>query len=430
MLSELSIYRFRVRLYIFYFVLISLAPLAIAQAKSPKTLSVSDRQLEQSLAEWTKISSDYIAFPKGLILAATPFPQVAKIYIQYNEYGTDRQVVCSGVLIQPRQVLTAGHCICGTKGTNSWYFDNYESCSKKIGFVKSKVFFPISGIVSTVGKPILHPKYRSISKSPHGPKSPARADLAILNLEKDIQVAPAEISNPVFDRHPIFVSYGTFEFSSVGTDTGFKSGIKYQDGVKHLSVQRKIIGIGADCDAAASSDSICTEYNSLASTIGTQMDAGACKGDSGGALFLASKDKTIPAVVGLASYFHMSDSDSGYDCGRSRMTFFTHLGKYKDWIIGQRNRLEASKDNNPDCQEAIFWGPKVVKFQAKSGILSATAFDEDGVDRPTAKPIGIAEHQCQFIEDYGMFSCRFDRSSSLSFEFGKGIFQLTFCATS
>ena len=199
-----------------------------------------------------------------------------------------RGTVCTGSLIAPNIVLTAGHCI--EAGTSYRVIDPTTQPPKLI----------------TAQKAVTHPQFNMQSMLAHR----ATADVALLQLEAPPKAkTPAALGIPDI---PIAVG-GRFTIAGIGVTV---RGDGRSGGTIRVA---SLVATGKPG----------TLQIRLVDPVGqgTRDGLGACTGDSGAPVF---EDKPSgPAIIGVVSWSTGPNGSAG--CGG--MTGVTPLTLYRDWIL-------------------------------------------------------------------------------------------------
>lgn len=196
--------------------------------------------------------------------------------------------VCTGALIAPNIVLTAGHCI--TSGTSYRVIDNSTQPPRLI----------------TTLKAVTHPRFNMQTMLAHR----ATADVALLQLPSPVpNKAPAPLGTP---RIPIAVG-SQFTIAGVG-----------------VTVSGGDAGIGT---LRAAGLTVTGQPGTLQMrlvdplTQNKRAGMGACTGDSGAPVFEDQNGASV--IVGVVSWSTGANNSDG--CGG--LTGVTPLTLYRDWIL-------------------------------------------------------------------------------------------------
>jgi secreted trypsin-like serine protease len=203
--------------------------------------------------------------------------------------GNDDYFGCTGTLVAPQVVVTAGHCAAAGISTRIFIGDDVTS----------------EGPIIRVQEAITHPGYR-----PGGGADPYD-DLTVLILTQAIEiegVKPAPIcSLPALMSATtvMLVGYGT-------TETG---------GVEGYGIRRKVrVGIASEDSGFGA------RYETEFVAGAMNLDRDSCTGDSGG-----------PAYIEVDGHFQLAGATSrgtrsaGRTCGDGGV--YTKVPAYRDWIV-------------------------------------------------------------------------------------------------
>lgn len=194
---------------------------------------------------------------------------------------------CTGIVVAPRSVLTAAHCVPPGAEIRVHFKDD----------AGAPVLLPISGVIR-------HPGYR--------------AD-AIARRERSVDLAVVTLPQPLPER---------FRAATFGTGTGTTVGTRFtvagfglaQEGEPRSSGRLREVELSAR--APLSQVLLWAEDPS-------RRGAGACTGDSGGPVFDASGETVVALTV-------WSAGDGKHQCGA--LTQALWLAPYRDWIAGTAGR--------------------------------------------------------------------------------------------
>jgi secreted trypsin-like serine protease len=196
---------------------------------------------------------------------------------------------CSGALVAPRLVLTAGHCV--QPGTE-YRIVEYDAAHKPQ--------------LKTVRRAVAHPGFSMQAIQAHR----ASADVALLELEAPTRDGvPAALSVPQLPLNP----------GSAFTIAGI--GVTIRGDGRSGGVVRTALLV-----ATGKPGTLQIRLVDPASQ-GTKQGLGACTGDSGGPLF--EQQAAGQVIVGVISWSTGANGNAG--CGG--MTGTTPLTLYRDWIV-------------------------------------------------------------------------------------------------
>ncbi|KAJ2503354.1 hypothetical protein GGH96_000375 [Coemansia sp. RSA 1972] len=246
----------------------------------------------------------------GSVASSNEFLSTA--YLEMYDGGNTRNR-CTGSLIAPNVVVTAGHCIYKTD------FIKYTASQFQVGITHS---IPTSSSVLfegySVAKVIPHPKF------------------SMMDLMDDVALLILEQSVPASGGTPIKIYSGAYT-----TDTPIRAaGFGLTDPLDYTSISGQLMAV----DLTIGSKSVCTRnsdtYDSK-TQICTDGTAGkdTCQGDSGGPLVTpVDNGSQKTALLGLTSYGTVSDSNpDGLCAAKGSSGYYTNLSAYIDWIAENAN---------------------------------------------------------------------------------------------
>jgi hypothetical protein len=358
----------------------------------------------------------------GLSLYATGFPNAVRILTTWQAQSE----MCSGVLISPRHVLTAGHCVCGLQ--EPWKAATASACKPFLGALKATVLIPEAGLVATVGTPRLHPDYHA-----PGTVTPARgklADLAILELAHPVAVPPAVVKAIDSAARHATSSFGPFSFYAPPSGTSYEPGMAYTPGVQQMSIQANLTADPTDCGPEAVADVVCSVDNGLPATQGPNRTAGACGGDSGSPLYELGRESQFK-VVGITSYISSGNETCSATPGASGYTYYVNLSRYAKWIQDIAGAdLAASSATAPVCGEAVLSPGADYRIDAHQTRAAITPFEAvSGENTPSSMRLSFSSGQCQRSKGFGVAICKIGQEPGPVVRLTKGFAQVIVCQT-
>jgi secreted trypsin-like serine protease len=213
-----------------------------------------------------------------------------------------RGTFCSGALIAPRLVLTAGHCV---QAGTEYRIVEYDAARKPQ--------------LKTVRRALAHPNFNIQAILAHR----ASADVALLELDA-----------PTKDGAPAALGVPQLPLGSGNAFTIAGIGVTIRGDGKSGGVVRT-----APLVATGKPGTLQIRLIDPA-TQGTREGLGACTGDSGGPLF--EQQAAGPVVVGVISWSTGANGSNG--CGG--MTGTTPLTLYRDWIVQTARQWGMPLDGN------------------------------------------------------------------------------------
>ncbi|KAI8100407.1 hypothetical protein M9435_006891 [Picochlorum sp. BPE23] len=217
---------------------------------------------------------------------------------------------CSGVLISPKAILTAGHCVddstVGVKiGSLNWQIDDIYGRKYTTRKVKRQWY---------------HPDYEKMYGSSWDNLQPT-GDIGILELDSPVRnwpIAKMASSDKRIPKNLQVIGYGkTDEFEVDMSNNLREVGVQYVSRKKCEKLLNKEVGNGYGVKYKLTREVIC------AGDLRGGKDA--CQGDSGGPLISRGKSAKDDVVYGITSF--------GEGCARKNVPGgYTNVAKFKPWI--------------------------------------------------------------------------------------------------
>lgn len=247
--------------------------------------------------------------------------------------SSDRQVFCSGALIDEDSVLTAAHCLCDHTPSyvfvgNTVFVDNQAPKSDVVSVsmpVQAGANFFNDGFCQAFEA------WRAEGRTGQYPSG----DLAILNLEERLPPILSEYglpTEPIADQEPARFVYGVGFGRADGIDTA---------GEKHRARFRFLSRLCTEEDAREHGCHVGEENVISSFEEGSGHDS--CFGDSGGPIFIReSADTPVPdggfdeppRLVAITSR-GLAKNAEGY-CGRGAVNVSLEREEVTNWIIDQQ----------------------------------------------------------------------------------------------
>ncbi|MCE6998163.1 serine protease [Saccharothrix sp. S26] len=198
--------------------------------------------------------------------------------------GSPNVWCCSGTLVSPNVVVTAGHCVEG-------------GCAARV-FLGKDVEFPEDGEVIRVRTALAHPDYR--------PPKPT-CDLAVLVLERPASTAPRPIATRDQVAAAAFVRLAGYGNTDVHSSGGYG--------------RRRMVDVPIAGDHPRYGADAATEFVAGAPF----LDRDSCNGDSGGPAYVQSDGQWL-----LAGATSRATASSLRPCGDGGI--YTRVASYQEWV--------------------------------------------------------------------------------------------------
>ncbi|KAJ1666676.1 Chymotrypsin-like elastase member 2A [Coemansia sp. RSA 1813] len=267
----------------------------------------------------------------GVIAGKNDFKFIAFVHGQVSD--TDGSS-CTGSLIGPNVVLTAGHCVYTSSGSM------YMTSQMNVAFTHTK---------PTTMSDFTGPAVKEIIVNPNFNRSTLSNDLALIILESDI---PSDIATPVK------IYTGAITTSTPLTAAGF--------GITNPSDSSSVSPNLMKVDLVAGTTNYCKSIWSSfdpSKLICTNGAAGkdTCSGDSGGPLATRINNGNDIVLAGITSFAPVTTNNPDGLCAQAGSTgYYVHANYYIDWIAKQAKldvksisaanttSSDSSSDNNSD----------------------------------------------------------------------------------
>ncbi|KAJ2715455.1 hypothetical protein H4R19_001198 [Coemansia spiralis] len=314
--------------------------------------------------------ADDVAHPRiigGRPASASEFGSTAYMEMYDGKSGS----LCTGSLIAPNVVLTAGHCVYKDQ-TNRYLASDFQVGITHSTPPPTELFKGIS-----VTRVIPHPKFSM---------SDLVDDLALLILSESVPASTAT---------PIKIYNGKFTTKTPIRAAGF--GLTNPTDDTSVATQLMVVDLAIGGDAICKRNSNTYDPKTQICTDGT-AGKDTCQGDSGGPLVTPVDNDVDFALLGLTSYgTSNAENPLGLCAARGSSGYYTYLAPYLSWIaqnanldvkdIQVTNKTSSAGDSNDDeettsasrsrSKSSSTSGSQTRTRSRTSGIKTATATDEE-----------------------------------------------------
>lgn len=391
-----------------------------------RTLESLATENETKIREWLIDTKRF-----GISLASSLVKPVYVMRIDKDENlaGNGIDLVCSGTLLNSGHAITAAHCFCqDMDAPNQVYFKTFSDCTNAAHYKRLSyaIFSPQFGFAYVTGDPVLNPHFNTESADGFA------GDIAVLRItgfdtshETAIGTYPGGRSSRTFVG-----SVGPLAVSSPMYGGLIEKDVTYAAGIVQLAKAEKTTDSPGAC--LNKEDIICSFADGAVVEDNEFGDYAVCPGDSGGGVFLVDDTGDV-SLIGVVS----QRKDVSGDCHPSvnDKSFFVKTAPHKDWIetVTKKTKRAGKAGNrsgngaNPDCFSTPVW-PANYELSYGPGRISIAVLREDHDQNPEISDIHLSRNiSCSLAKEIGIFSCRFDKFSTLRYSLRSRGGQLTFC---
>jgi hypothetical protein len=207
---------------------------------------------------------------------------------------------CSGTLISPTVVLTAGHCTSGATGARVWFDTD----------LTDNVEYPFGGYISVEGEPIPHPSYNNFAGFPN------TSDVGVIVLEEAVM-------NVGLGALPEVSAVDDLYYNRPAGPPPLMNIVGYGLQSVMPDLQRDLVRYQGDPQIVELNSAYTGGWNiHLGSNNGVgQGTGGACFGDSGGPALLSKESNVVGGVGSFvlnsycvgAGYYYRVDTAHALD---------------------------------------------------------------------------------------------------------------------
>ena len=248
----------------------------------------------------------------GQPAASGTWPSVA--YVELN--APDASEFCTGTVVAPNVVLTAGHCAVDPNTLSLWSPSDYE-------VITGSVDVDSGGQVSGVSEVAAYPGFEYFTNEESGGMI-ADGDAALLHLSTPTSAPSMPLATPTTDA-------SLYEVGTAAGIAGWGSTVGGEDAYPDtLQYGTTVVQSQSWCEDAANE-----EFDHAPFDTGDQIcgiyapydDEGTCHGDSGGPLVAVGPSGSL-VEIGITSW-------SQSECDTSDPDFFTNVSALSEWLSNE-----------------------------------------------------------------------------------------------
>jgi secreted trypsin-like serine protease len=244
----------------------------------------------------------------GLTAAQGTFPYTAEVVIDATD--ENEQVICSGSVIAPSLVLTAGHCAYDPTTGTTWPASDYMVYTgSTTAYTGANTTYP--GQSSGVKAVILDQLYKRLTTT-----GVSDWDASLLQLSTPTTVTPIAIATPTADA-------GLYDAGVSATVDGWGLTDGSDDDSLPSTLQWTSTSIEAQSGCGTAAGSLFDPADQLCASDAPQNSSGTCEGDSGGPLVANTSGGAVE--IGVVSF-----GING--CDTSQPGFYTSVAAISSWL--------------------------------------------------------------------------------------------------